>query len=373
MPVKPCVRWIALSLLLAGAVPFAFAEYASACAVVRPVKGTVTIADESAIIIWDAKSKTQHFIRRASFTTDVQDFGFLVPTPTKPDLAEARDEAFRVLAEITAPVVWVPTGGGGCGCTRKSATGKAEKQVRVLEEWKGVAGFDAVALEADDAAALAGWLKKHGYVSSPALDTWLAPYIKAQWKIPAFTIAKDAPQSQRVATSALRMTFQSNRPFFPYREPDDQRTLDQDKAPRRLFRVYFVGAEKVKASIGEDGKPWPGQVAWSNPLPNHERDRLLRLLKLPEGTTPATWWLTEFEDRSAPRPGTGDVFFCPAGNQERIDRPGGTHGARVLPGCVMSYALLGYLLTPCLVRAWRRRRARRMPALLATPPVRPTA
>lgn len=370
MPVKPNVCWITLFLLLAGAALLGFTRYVSACATVGPakaMKGSVTIADESAIIIWDAKSKTQHFFRRASFTTDVQDFGFLVPTPSKPELAEASDEAFHALAKITAPVVWVESngGGGGCACSKKGTGGKVEKQARVLQEWKGVAGFDAVALEANDPAALTGWLKEHGYVSSPALERWVAPYIKAKWTITAFKITKDQPQAERVATSALRMTFHTDRPFFPYREPEDQRTLDREKAPRRLLRVYFLGAEKVKGAIGQDGAPWPGQVVWSDELPDHERSRLLGLLALPAGTSPASWWLTEFEDRSAPRPGTDDVFFSPAGDQQRIRRRDEKIlGGRVLPGCVMCYALLGYLLAPCVVRAWRRQRTDRMEALM---------
>jgi hypothetical protein len=73
------------------------------CAAVSRARQRVEIADESAIIIWDASTKTEHFIRRASFTTPADDFGFLVPTPTKPALAEASDSAFSYLERLTAP------------------------------------------------------------------------------------------------------------------------------------------------------------------------------------------------------------------------------------------------------------------------------
>ena len=72
-----------------------------ACAIAWPRGEQVGIATESALIIWDEKSKTQHFIRRASFETELPYFGFLVPTPTKPDLAEAPDELFRRLEDWT--------------------------------------------------------------------------------------------------------------------------------------------------------------------------------------------------------------------------------------------------------------------------------
>src|SRR5580692_3138180 len=60
----------------------------SACAVAPPRNGHVSIADETAIIVWDAATKTEHFIRRASFQTASKDFGFIVPTPSKPMLTE---------------------------------------------------------------------------------------------------------------------------------------------------------------------------------------------------------------------------------------------------------------------------------------------
>src|SRR5439155_1257195 len=130
----------------------------------------------SAIIIWDEGTKTQHFIRRASFETEAPDFGFLVPTPTQPTLAEADNEAFDTLAKITAPEVVKqprPTSSGcspGCGVAApkadNDAAGKAEPPVRVLDEQR-VAGYDAVVLEADEANALNSWLTEHGYEFSP--------------------------------------------------------------------------------------------------------------------------------------------------------------------------------------------------------------
>jgi hypothetical protein len=33
------------------------------------------------------------------------------------------------------------------------------------------------------------------------------------------------------------------------------------------------------------------------------------------------WWLTEFEDRSTPRPGTDEVYFAPAPDQSPVARP----------------------------------------------------
>ena len=60
---------------------------------------------------------------------------------------------------------------------------------------------------------------------------------------------------------------------------------------------------------------------WSNAL-GEERETLAQKSKgkgeavsVPEG------WLTEFEDRSAPRPGTSDLFFSASADQSKLARP----------------------------------------------------
>ena len=118
-----------------------------ACGPAPPRDVVVEVASETAIIVWDATTKTQHFIRRAAFNASakesakVEDFGFLVPTPSQPVLEEADDKAFDELARVTAPKTETrkrPSGGCalGCGGGAPSPTGES---VLVLEE-KHVAG-----------------------------------------------------------------------------------------------------------------------------------------------------------------------------------------------------------------------------------------
>src|SRR5262249_21939855 len=131
--------------------------------------------------------------------------------------------------------------------------------------------------------------------------------------------AGDAGAPRAVATSAVRMTFQAEQPFFPYREPEDQRVGLAELRHPRLLRVYFVGAGKVAGARGAKREAWPGTVAWANQLPEGDRDRLFELLKVTAPVGPL--WLTEFEDRSSPRPGTDDVFFSPAADPDPVSRP----------------------------------------------------
>ena len=74
-----------------------------ACCPAPPSGKPVVNADQTVIIIWDAASKTEHFIRQASFKSEADDFGFLVPTPSEPELMESGNEGFPYLAKLNYP------------------------------------------------------------------------------------------------------------------------------------------------------------------------------------------------------------------------------------------------------------------------------
>jgi hypothetical protein len=282
-----------------------------ACAPVPRPGDEVQIGEESAIIIWDSAAKTQHFIRRASFRTKAKDFGFLVPTPTIPKLEEADDDAFRLLGKITAPEVVhhsVPRG---------RPIAMAASPVTVIAT-ANVAGYDATILEATDADALNRWLGDHGYASSPELVEWFKPYLEQKWKISAFKIARDEKEDT-VSTRSVRMSFQTDKPFFPYREPVAQ-GRNRDDSNDRLLRVYFLAEARYGGALGADTE-WRSRTVWSERIDQDSRAELLRLVKLPTDSAPNARWLTEIVDQSSPRSSTDEVYFSVAKNQERAKRP----------------------------------------------------
>jgi hypothetical protein len=315
---------------------------AEACAPAPPANVHVAIAAESAIIVWDEATKTEHFIRRASFRSQTPSFGFLVPTPTKPELAEADDKAFADLEETIKPEIkrpheWrlAPT---AFACffllARKSETASAPSllsppPVRVLET-KRIGDYDAVVLEADDAGALGEWLNSHGYAKQPALEEWLQPYVAKKWKLTAFKIADDVANAAADAgaefgiklttstfgTRAIRMSFKTERPFFPYREPRDQRdsSMPASLSSTRSLRVFYVGPKRVDPLIGEGATKFPGKIAWAGQLPQTMFD------KLPVGVLAGSW-LTAIEDDSAPRPGVDELWLDPSRDQTVIKPP----------------------------------------------------
>jgi hypothetical protein len=305
----------ALTASVAWAAVFAPGE-ARACAPAPPPGVEVQIAGESALIVWDAARKVEHFVRRARFVTrgaPAADFGFLVPTPTKPELAEASPELFRALEKAIEPEVIRETRTSlqpTCLCLapllmtagKPRSASDGARRVDVLDEVT-VAGYEAAVLAANDAGALAEWLKQHGYDERPALRDWLELYVRQGWIITAFKVTGQA-------TAPVRLSFPSERPFYPYREPVDARaTAAGATPPPRSLRVFFVGLERVRGTIGDGGATsWPGALEYAQPLGRAAVANLLgpNVPALPEG---GDLWLQAFLDESSPRPGTDEVFF----------------------------------------------------------------
>ena len=357
--------WILLAFVAILFVALPSPSLAPACCPAPHLGKPVVNADQTVIILWDPATKTEHFIRQASFKSEGDDFGFLVPTPTQPELNESGDhQTFEFLRKLTEPEVQkvkAPSGGPGCTCAMaapKAAAGRANlPEVRVLEE-KTVAGFNAVVLEADSADALVNWLKEHEYAYSPEVQAWVKPYVDAGWKITALKVAKakDEQAEQTVNAAALRMTFKTDRPLFPYREPDSKTAAESLGARNRLLRIYFLADARYRGELTRDD-PWTGSVAWAGALSEDNRKRALDLLKLPETTGPQEWWLTEFEDNWPYRVAPADVYFSRDEDQSPVKRPPIIeYVSSAWPADGMAYALAGVLALPILRRVRQIRR-----------------
>ncbi len=290
--------WFVLAALLCS-------REALACAPAPHPGERIAVVEESAVIIWEPSTKTQHFIRRATFQGQASDFGFLVPTPTAPTLASVDDGIFdqmkrrttRQTVNVTVkktdftPLLLLTMRGRHKG---ETAAVTAAPPVEVLSIQK-VAGYEAAVLDATDAGALTNWLATNGYATTPDLTEWLDAYVAQRWILTAFKI--DKTQDAPAQTSAVKMSFTTDRPFFPYREPASQGELSMGS---RTLRVWFLGPDRVRGVLGTDAS-WPGQMYWSE---EHEGKRL-----------------TAFEDTSSVRPGTDDLFFITDPDQRPVVPP----------------------------------------------------
>jgi hypothetical protein len=335
---RPLASLACAALLLAL---LATSPPAHACAPAPPHGEVVHTSREDALIVWDAEHKTEHFIRSAVFGTGAASFGFLVPTPTRPTLAEASDAAIDDVATLTQAAVvrenhyvLAPI-----GCTMLPVifrTGSSSREgygeptagvLNVLEETR-VAGMDAAVLEASSTAALAGWLGDHGFEFRDALQRWVAPYVAAHWKITAFRYARreaargDMPSAvagtgtgtdDPIASRAVRLSFPVDAPIYPYREPDD--TAD---VPGRELRLFVLSDSKLDGLLSDapGTPPWPAEVSFSAKAAVDARVAKA----LPGVDLPAEVWINEYSDRSSRR-ALSDVVFRPSASPGEIRRP----------------------------------------------------
>lgn len=283
----------------------------------------IRIAEETAVIFWDADTKTEHFIRRARFVTDSADLAFLVPTPTKPELVDVGDSVFGELLRFTNPPP--PPRMEGFASKSLPAPRSMPDAVRVLEK-KQVGNLDATILEATDAKALTEWLKKNEYPSSPEIEDWLVPYLKDKWILTAYKIAAKSKEGNTLPGfmgSTIRMSFKADKPFYPYREPKSaQSTRPNTNSNDRLLRVYFLSQQAHEARL-LDAK-WAEWIPFAGRLTPEVEEQVMRNLKLPERKGKETLFLTEFEDHTDVRSTGAEVVFLPSSDIKPISRPAQT-------------------------------------------------
>jgi hypothetical protein len=162
-------------------------------------------------------------------------------------------------------------------------------------------------LKADDVEGLKTWLEERQFDSRPALVEWVKWYVANGWSLTAFKISKTAAERDRWR-KAVRMSFATPVPFYPYREPAD---MQADPSNRSLRIFALAGAKQA-------GLDWPGRTVWANALNDETAKSVMEHLKLPGG---AKWYLTEFEDTSSPRPGTKELYFENAKDTSPVERP----------------------------------------------------
>lgn len=260
----------------------------------------ITLAAEKALIVWDADKKVEHFIRQASFSGKAKDFGFIVPTPTKPDVAAVDAAAFDRLARVVAESLRAET--------RAADSAKSEDSgaagIEVLERLR-VGDYEATIVKATDGKAMNDWLKSNGYHSRPAMESWLDHYAKKSWIFTALKFVRE-PGSTEKETSALRLSFKADEPFYPYKMPDDT----WPKGHVRPLSLFYVSSGKAKATYtgGKDG--WEANTVWSGKLPDAELAGLSEEIKLSPSDLPKDATLTLLENNTNKMGYDRDLIFA---------------------------------------------------------------
>jgi hypothetical protein len=250
----------------------------------RDPRSPVTLSGEQAIIIWDPAKKEEHFIRQASFEGADEDFGFIVPTPSMPEVSKSDQKAFVVMYTMNDR----PSRGvGGPGMEGAASGGQGGGSVTVLQEYQ-VGDYQAAIVKATDGKTMAAWLKKNGYMSRPALEEWLETYTKKQWFFAALKLTR-APGASTDRTSAVRVSFKTDVPHYPYKMPAD--TWPQGHV--RPLTLYFITTGDVDARYAGTQTEWEA-TSWSSQELGAGRISLAQSVGISENEIPSGARYTTF-------------------------------------------------------------------------------
>jgi hypothetical protein len=280
-----------------------------ACGAAYPPGAFARLAAERAVLVWDAESRTEHFIRMPVFEGDPTSFGFFVPTPTLPVVARADEATFDRVAALVPALA--QGNGGGAAPAAAPGGGRVEVLQRVTIE-----GFELVSLKASSSDELGGWLGANGFVDRPELRRWTQRYLSKGWIVNAMKYAGSKDRAPRaIETPALRFSFKAERPFHPYTEPEPSVTDERAyaaRAPRgpsqRSVDLWVVAREPVSAFQGADARG-PRRVG-SASVPQAALAAALGDTRSWGFEPRGTWTVTHFHDESIVRTAFDDLTFA---------------------------------------------------------------
>lgn len=267
----PRFQWVGLVVLLAIVGDWSVAE---ACGVVArgrrppaekgdPYAGLPFLALEQTLIVWDRGSRIEDFVREARFARTGEPFGFVVPVPSRPEVAKV-DSPFAVLRKEyphdPPPSQSRSSGSGKAGgAGGKIAAPPPPVEVLAVER---IGSFEVTTLRASDAGALDEWLAKNGFELTDPAKPWLAHYVTLRFYFVAFRYAGAPPGSSDGMTSeTVRIRFETGAPYYPYLEPE---IMKGAPIPReRRLAVWLVTEEPMIPVVNHTvGDKWTWETPW---------------------------------------------------------------------------------------------------------------
>ncbi|MCK5460228.1 DUF2330 domain-containing protein [Candidatus Parcubacteria bacterium] len=211
---------------------------------IAPPNRYIFETDQKAVIFFEDGLET--LIISVSFKGDTDDFAWVVPTPSRPEVEKSSKEIFTALRELTEIQENYPRA-AGFGLDLISE--KNMELVHVLEE-KKIEYYDIAVLAADDKDALADWLNENGYHFPKQYSYILDSYIQNKWFFTAVKISKDVRKNldQDMWSGSLiplQFKFLTNRPVYPLKIS----SVIEEPSPRENKPNYINGILETDKAI----------------------------------------------------------------------------------------------------------------------------
>jgi len=160
---------------------------------------------------------TQHLILSVQFAGNVEDFAWVVPVPSIPEIDVTDADVFTELSHFTIAAIPDP-GKPGFGCAPADMT--PPNGVDVIDE-QIVGPYAMAILAASDATALVDWLNENGYFFPEEGEDVIVEYIEKEWYFVATRInARDHYTGKALAEGAIDpvvLSFASDDIVYPLR------------------------------------------------------------------------------------------------------------------------------------------------------------
>ncbi|MFH1890806.1 MAG: DUF2330 domain-containing protein [Candidatus Kuenenbacteria bacterium] len=138
--------------------------------------------DQKAVIFH--KNGMETLVLSVTFSGNAEDFAWIVPTASRPEVSKSSDELFTSLDELTRIMPDYPK---STGLGHMNRADVMEQGVVVIET-KQVEYYDISVLAADDSKALVQWLNENGYEYPEEGRYILQSYIDNNWYFTAIKV-----------------------------------------------------------------------------------------------------------------------------------------------------------------------------------------
>lgn len=240
--------WVLLAILSVSLAPVSHA-FGDGKVFATEATAEVDIPDQEALIHWADGVET--LVIRTSFTGEGDEFAWVVPTPTEPEVTASTTGLFPTLRTLTAPTLRHPRYEFyllawlvalivlGCSKGRflhvlltflvvvlllgillpSLGAARGTTAIAGLEvHQRGVIGdYEVAVLSADDPAAVTAWLGDNGFKVSAQTDEVIRQYIDEGWFMTATRLTPEATLNGKTSTHPLAFRFPAERPIYPLR------------------------------------------------------------------------------------------------------------------------------------------------------------
>lgn len=260
---------------------------------------------EQVLLLWDERTETEDFIRETHFERASSSFGFVVPVPSKPEVAAVAEPPFTAL-RASYPFSddeAVPAGGG-------LRHGPRDAGVEIVAQQR-IGRFTAFTLSASDTGAFDRWLGDNGFAMSSEARPWLEHYVRLKFYFVAFKYdGADAGAMSGRTSETVRLRFKTPHPYYPYAEP--AHPMGAPRPRERRLSGWLVTREAAIDVAFRAPDHWGRPFELGTPT-NVRSNVVAPMLGdlgrfVPAG---ANLVVLPFRDRKLSRAGFGDVLFVP--------------------------------------------------------------